>query len=140
MNHTIEINWEGNMLFEAIVNGHKIIMDADFNNFGNNAGPRPKTLILTALAGCTGMDVVSLLKKMKVEVDDFKISVDGELTDKHPIYYHKIHIKYMFKGNNLDEDMEKIKKAIHLSQTKYCGVSAMLSKAAQITYEINVID
>ncbi len=136
MNHQIEINWEGNMAFEASVNGHKIMLDADFNNFGNNSGPRPKALILTALAGCTGMDVVSLLKKMKVEFTDLKIAVDGELTTEHPMYYHTIHIKYMFKG--VDLDMEKINKAIHLSQTKYCGVSAMLAKAAKITYEVIV--
>ena len=138
MNHSIEINWEGNMAFNASVNGHNIMLDADVTNNGNNLGPRPKPLILTALAGCTGMDVVSLLKKMKVEFTDFKIAVDGELTEEHPKYYYKLHINYMFKGESLD--MEKIKKAIELSQTKYCGVSAMLSKAAEITYEINIIE
>ena len=73
MNHNIEINWKENMAFEADVNGHKIMLDASAENNGNDLGPRPKPLILTALAGCTGMDVVALLKKMQVKYDDFKI-------------------------------------------------------------------
>ena len=138
MNPQVEINWEGNMAFETTINGHELIMDADFNHFGNNTGHRPKPLLLAALAGCTGMDVVSLLKKMNVEFDDFKVSVDGELTIDHPMYYHKIHIIYIFKGGNLE--MDKIKKVIHMSLTKYCGVYAMLSKASTITHEIKVIE
>lgn len=130
----VNVNWSGNMAFEAEVNGFKIPIDADEKVGGQNSGPRPKPLVLVGLAGCTGMDVISILGKMKVVPDYFNVEVDGEMTDEHPKYYHKIHIKYFFKGDHLPID--KLEKAITLSQDKYCGVSEMLRKAAEITHEI----
>jgi putative redox protein len=88
------------------------------------------------LAGCTGMDVVSLLKKMRVEFDEFKIRVAADLTEEHPKYYSKIHLTYEFKGDNIDKT--KVEKAINLSQDKYCGVSFMLKKASEITFDIKI--
>lgn len=132
----VEVKWNELMSFNAEVNGHNITLDADHHVGGNNAGPRPKPLILVALAGCTGMDVVSILEKMKVTFDDFGVDVSGELTEEHPKYYHKIHIIYKFKGKDLP--LDKINKAINLSQEKYCGVSAMLSKASVITSEVQI--
>ena len=86
--------------------------------------------MLSSLAGCTGMDVVSILKKMKVT--DYKLGIDvsGEPTNEHPKIYHTITVEYKFKGQNLPES--KIKKAINLSETRYCGVSEMLRQAAEI--------
>ena len=136
MKHEINVAWTGNMGFEAEVNDFKIKLDADEKVGGNNQGPRPKALTLVALAGCTGMDVVSILAKMRVVPEDFDVKVSGELTEEHPKYYDKIHIKYFFKGKDLP--MAKLEKAINLSQERYCGVSAMLGKAAQITHEIIV--
>lgn len=130
----VEIKWNDLMSFDAQVNGHSLILDADHTVGGNNRGPRPKPLILVALAGCTGMDVVSILEKMKVKFEDFGVDVSGELTEEHPKYYHKIHIVYKFKGKDLP--LDKINKAINLSQERYCGVSAMLSKASTITSEV----
>lgn len=130
----VNVNWSGDMAFEAEVNGFKIPLDADEKVGGKNTGPRPKPLVLVALAGCTGMDVVSILGKMKVEFDYFNVEVDGKLTEEHPKYYEKIHIRYIFRGNQLP--LDKLEKAILLSQDKYCGVSAMLRHSAQITYEI----
>jgi putative redox protein len=121
------------MAFEAEVNDHTIVMDADEMNGGSNLGPRPKALTLVSLAGCTGMDVISILKKMKVEPEEFSISVEGELTEDHPKYYEKITVTYHFKGTDLPAD--KIQKAIHLSQEKYCGVSAMLRTGTQVVHE-----
>lgn len=133
----VEIKWNELMQFDALVNGHTIKLDADSSVGGNNVGPRPKPLLLVALAGCTGMDVVSILEKMRMKMDDLQIDVDGELTEEHPKIYNKIHITYKFKGSDLDID--KINKAITLSQERYCGVSAMLSKAAEITYSVEIL-
>lgn len=137
MIHTVNTKWEGKMQFDTVVNGHHIILDAAEDVGGENAGPRPKALMLSALAGCTGMDVVSILKKMKVEPEYFNIRIDADLTDEHPKVYSKIHIIYEFKGSNLEID--KLQKAIELSQEKYCGVSAMYKKAMELSYEIKII-
>ncbi len=134
MKSKIECHWLENMAFEAEVNDHLIVMDADELNGGQNKGPRPKLLTLASLAGCTGMDVISILYKMKVVPDEFHISVEGDLTEEHPRYYEKIIVTYYFKGKDLPAD--KLKKAVELSQEKYCGVSALLRKGAELGYEI----
>jgi putative redox protein len=136
MTHKIDLNWKEEMSFAAEVNDHRIILDADEMVGGQNLGPRPKPLMLVALAGCTAMDVISILKKMKVEPEDFNVTVEGELTDEHPKIYHRIHVIYHFRGADLDP--EKIEKAIHLSQDKYCGVSAMYREFATLTHEVRI--
>ena len=138
MKTSTKIQWTGNMSWETELFGHKLILDAGEENGGENKGPRPKILMLTALAGCTGMDVVSILKKMRVEVEDIQIFVEGDLTEEHPKYYEKMHVIYQFKGNNLP--MEKLEKAVCLSEERYCGVSALYKKAIPVTTEIRVID
>ena len=134
MKHTVNTSWSGKMKFNTVVSGHNIIMDAAEEVGGENTGPRPKELMLSALAGCTGMDVVSILKKMKVEPEYFNIRTEAYLTDEHPKVYSKIHIIYEFRGKDLER--EKLQKAVELSQDKYCGVSAMYRKAMEISYEI----
>ncbi len=134
----IKINWLENMAFEADVMGHKITMDAAEQVGGENRGPRPKPLLMVGLAGCTGMDVVSILKKMRVELDEFNVRVEGELTDEHPKQYTKMKVIYEFKGNDLP--MDKLEKAVSLSEQKYCGVSAMFKKAIEITSEIKILN
>jgi putative redox protein len=131
---TINLSWKEKMTFDAEVNGHIIPLDADAAVGGEDRGPRPKPLTLVSLGGCTGMDVISILNKMRVEPEDFSVNVSGELTDEHPKYFNKIHIVYTFKGEDLP--MDKLEKAISLSQDRYCGVTAMLNKAAEITHEI----
>jgi putative redox protein len=137
MNNKVAINWKADMAFEAEVNGFKMMIDADEKVGGKNLGPRPKPLTLASLGGCTAMDVISILKKMRVEPTQFNVDVEGELTEEHPKYYHKFHITYTFGGKNLDR--EKLEKAVNLSQERYCGVSEMLRKAAEITHEIVVL-
>ncbi len=137
MKHEVNIKWKENFQFDASVNGHKIRLDVGEDMGGKNSGPTPKPLMLVALAGCTGMDVVSILKKMHIEVEDFDVNVSAELTEEHPKQYYKAHITYILKGKNLS--LEKIEKAVSLSQEKYCGVSAMLRKAFEITYDIKII-
>ena len=136
MKNKISNLWKGNMAFEADVNGFKIMLDADEAVGGQNLGPRPKALTLVSLAGCTSMDVISILKKMRVEPEYFNVEVEGELTEEHPKYYHSIHVKYIFRGKDLPID--KLEKAVDLSQDRYCGVSALLSKGATLTHEIVV--
>lgn len=126
--------WKGEMAFESEVNGHFIVMDADETVGGSNKGPRPKSLLLSAIAGCTGMDIVSILKKMQVADYQLEISVEGDVAEEHPKVFTAIRILFTFTGNNLPED--KIARAVSLSQEKYCSVSAMLSKACPITYSI----
>lgn len=138
MTNQIEIQWKGKMLFNADTVGGSIAIDADEKVGGEGKGVRPKALMLTSLAGCTGMDVVSLLKKMRAEVDDFKITVDAELTDEHPKYYHKVHLVYYFYAKEFKKD--KIEKAVKLSQERYCGVSEMFRKFADLTYEIKYFE
>jgi putative redox protein len=138
MKNKVSVNWMEDMAFEANVNDHKIVLDAVEAVGGKNRGPRPKPLALVSLAGCTGMDVVSILKKMRVELDGFNIDVEADLTEEHPKYYNKIKILYKFKGKDLS--MEKLEKAVNLSQDRYCGVTAMLSKVADIDYEIIIED
>lgn len=138
MAHTVTCTWLENMAFETEVSGHKIVVDADESVGGENRGPRPKPLVLSALAGCTGMDVIYVLKKMKIEPTHFSISVNGSLTEEHPKTYEKIHLVYEFReSDNLDQ--KKVDTAVNLSQEKYCGVSALLKKGAAVTYEIRYI-
>ena len=132
----VKVNWLENMAFEAEVNGHKIIIDAAEPVGGENRGPRPKPLMLVALAGCTGMDVVSILKKMRVEVEAFSVVVEGDLTEEHPKQFTQMRVIYEFKGKDLP--MDKLEKAINLSEERYCGVSAMYRKAIGITTEIRI--
>ena len=138
MKETINVSWMGNMAFEADIEGHKIILDASEDVGGENKGPKPKPLMLVALAGCTGMDVVSLLKKMRIYPEKVNIVVDGELTEEHPKMFEKMHITYEFYGTGLQK--EKLQKAIDLSQERYCGVSATYRKALIVTSEIKIIE
>jgi putative redox protein len=132
------IFWKGGMQFDADVNGHRIMMDATPEFGGTGQGTTPKPLLLTSLAGCTGMDVVSLLVKMRVENYRLKIEVEGEQTEEHPVVYHTIHLHYHFSGDNIP--VKFIKRAIKLSQTRYCGVYAMLSKSSLILTKIFIND
>lgn len=136
MKNSTHLTWLEGMSFKSTQYDHDIILDADEKVGGTDKGTRPKVLILTALAGCTGMDVVSILKKMKVSDFKLDISVEGELTEEHPKIYHSISVTYDFFGKELPED--KIKRAVELSETKYCGVSAMLRKASKITNSIRI--
>lgn len=134
----IKVDWLENMAFKAEVNGHEIMLDAVEAVGGENRGPRPKPLMMVALAGCTGMDVISILKKMRVEVEGFAVRVVGDLTEEHPKHFEKMHVIYEFKGKDLP--MDKLEKAINLSEERYCGVSVSYRKAMGITSEIKIVD
>ncbi len=117
MDNYINTKWVNDMSFEWEVNGHKIIIDADEKVGGKDKGPRPKPFMLAALGGCTGMDVISILRKMRVtdDIEDFSVKVGGELTKEHPKQYLSMHVIYEFKakeGKTLP--IEKIKRAVSL--------------------------
>ena len=137
MKHRIESAWKGKMKFDTEVNGHHFYMD-HAGESGDNSGPRPKPLMLAALAGCTGMDVISILKKMRQEVEYFNVVVEGDTEEEHHNAYIKMHIIYEFRGKELE--MEKIEKAISLSMERYCGVSAVYRKAGiEMTHEVKIV-
>lgn len=136
MSESISVNWLENMAFETEVNGHKLTLDAKSEVGGEDRGPRPKPFMLVALAGCTAMDVISILKKMRVNLDNFNVKVDGDLSEEHPKYYHKMHVTYEFWGKDLPK--AKLEKAVNLSEERYCGVSAVYKKVIDVTSEIVV--
>jgi len=138
MKSSVNLKWTGNMSWETELFGHKLVLDAGTENGGEDKGPRPKPLMLTALAGCTGMDVVSILKKMRVEFEDLQVIVEGDMTEEHPKFYEKMHVIYQFKGKDLP--MDKLQKAVSLSEEKYCGVSALYKKAIPLTTEIKIVE
>ncbi len=134
MSDTTRASWRDNMSFDVDLAGHHLTIDAAPEVGGRNYGPKPKALLLTALAGCTGMDVVAILKKMRMPLASFAVEVEGELTDTPPKVYRRIHITYRFAGDALDR--AKIERAVELSLTTYCGVTAMLGKTADISHTI----
>lgn len=134
----VTAKWLNNMAFEAEANGHKIILDAEPEVGGEDRGPRPKPFMLAALGGCTAMDVISILQKMRVNVENFNVHVEGELTDEHPKQFYKMHVIYEFTGKNLP--LDKLQKAVELSEDRYCGVSAVYKKVMELTSEIKIIE
>lgn len=116
---------------------HWITMDGPESFGGSDAGIRPKELILLSLAGCTGSDIVAILQKKKVKLDDFEMNITAEMADEHPQVYTKIHLEFVFYGKALQE--KDVERAIELSQTKYCSVTHMLKKAVEITHSYKII-
>ena len=138
MKHTVKAQWLEKMAFESELFGHKIKMDVGEDKGGDDLGTRPKPLMLLALAGCTGMDIVNILKKMRVEVEDFNVSVEGELSEGTPQQYIKMNVIYEFKGKDLP--MAKLEKAVKLSDEQYCGVSAVYKQVMPVTSEIRIVE
>jgi len=137
MKKIIDVTWANNMKFETLIDGHQLILDTDSEFGGQNEGPRPKALMMVALAGCTGMDVISILKKMKVELSYFNVKVEGDLREEHPKKFEAMKVIYEFKGVSLE--LEKLEKAVNLSIEKYCGVNANYKEAMKMDYEIKIL-
>jgi putative redox protein len=113
-----------------------ITMDGPEDFGGSNAGIRPKELLLLSLAGCTGSDVVSILQKKRSKLEDFEINITAETREEHPQVFTKIHIEYVFYGNEVKK--EDVERAIELSSTKYCSVQAMLRPSVEITHSYRI--
>ena len=135
MTHEIDVQWMGKMQFNALVNGHTIVMDGPEKVGGEDNGPIPKPFVLTALAGCTGMDIAAILRKADKIPDEFDMRVIGEISKSAPIEYIAIHVIYDFKGTEAIKDAAL--NAVTDSQERYCGVSSMLKKALPVTWEVN---
>ncbi len=134
----VRVRWIENLKFIAKgSSGHSIILDTKKEFGGEETAPSPMEYILFGLGGCTGMDVVSILKKMNYKIEEFCIDIEAERKEEHPKIYKNIKIIYKIKG---DIPIEKIEHAVKLSQEKYCSVSAMLSKSTTIEYEIKRLE
>ncbi len=116
---------------------HWVVMDGPAEFSGSNAGIRPKELLLLGLGGCTGSDVVSILNKKRVKIDGFEININTGVSEEHLQVYTKIDIEYVFYGDDVIE--KEVERAIELSQSKYCGVTKMLEKAAEITHYYKIV-
>ncbi len=137
MTNIVTTEWQRDMVFKTTnPSGDTIMIDSDAEFGGTKSGVRPKALMLSSLGGCTGLDVVSLMNKMKVEFDNFKVVVSGELTDEHPKYYKKVTVDYYFYGKDMNE--AKINKAVSLSVERYCGVFEMFRHFAEVSHNIHI--
>ena len=134
MKETIKATWLNDLSFEAEVDGHKIYLDTAAEHGGKNLGPRPKPLMMVALAGCTGMDVAAILRKMRVEIESMSIEVEGDVTEDHPKRFEGLKVIYRVKGKNVP--LASVEKAVKLSKERYCGVSANYAEAFPIDHEI----
>lgn len=117
---------------------HWVTMDGPESFGGNDAGIRPKELLMLSLGGCTGSDVTSILSKKKIKLDGFEINISADVADEHPQVFTKMHLEYVFYGKNLP--VKDIERAIDLSLTKYCSVTAMLQKAMPIEHSYKIIE
>lgn len=119
-------------------NGFSIPLDAQKAAGGHDAGISPMELLLTALAGCTGMDVISILRKKQQQVTAFEVQVEGMRADEHPKVFTEIWVKYIVTGQNIDP--AAVERAIELSRDKYCGAAATLRHTAQIHYDYVIVE
>ncbi|WP_366924438.1 OsmC family protein [Metallumcola ferriviriculae] len=134
---TTTVQWKGNMAFEGKTpSGHKILLDPTLNEEYQAKGPSPMEVVLVALGGCSGIDVVSIFEKMRLDVTDFKIEIEAARADEHPKVYNKIKMVYRVWGENLSED--RVKRAVDLTQEKYCSVLHMLNKTASVEYSYQI--
>jgi len=124
--------WKGKHMFESTHQGNTIKVDGDKKN-----GHGPKALLLSGLAGCSGIDLVDILEKMRVQFSDLTIDVEAEMTNETPSIFRQINVKYQMKTDPNNE--EKVRKAIDLSLNKYCGVATMLRKNSPIRYELEIL-
>jgi len=130
----VNTKWLGDMRFESTnPSGQNLFIDAAKDNGGKGEGYRPKALMLSGLAGCSGLDVAALIKKMKLDVETFKIETEANLTDEHPKYYDKVAMHFHFYGNHLNE--KKLQRAVDLSIEKYCGVMEMFRQFSELSIE-----
>lgn len=138
MEETAKLQLKEDLCFEVDLDGHKFKIDSAEEFGGKKRGPRPKNLMLASLGGCTGMDVASIMRKMKLPYEDLQVNVTGVLTETHPKHFEKMHITYIVKGKNIDR--KKVERAVELSQENYCGVTYNYRKSMEITHEIIILE
>ncbi len=129
--------WKNGLEFESTFEGHKLTLNGASGDDGKRLGFSPKALLLSGLAGCSGIDVVDILTKMKVPFEGLEIEAEAEQTDEHPKVFKEINITYKVKTS--DENIGKVQRAVDLSIQKYCGVAAMLSKHSEIISKVEIL-
>jgi putative redox protein len=135
--YTAHLTWIKGLQFIAHANSkHGMVIDTPEAGGGFGTGNGPMEMVLEALAGCSAIDVVSILQKKRQKMANFHIDVEAGRAEEHPRVYTKIHLKYTIEGQNISE--KAVRDAVELSKNKYCSVSAMLAKTAEITYEIAI--
>ncbi len=138
MKHEAHVRWAGKMTFIGRAGtNHLVPMDTDAEFDGDNSATKPLELLLVALGGCTGMDIVPLFRKMRQDVAAVELNITADRSEEHPHVYTRIDIEYVVTGRKLEE--EKVKRAVDLSQERYCSVSAMLKKSCPVNYTIRVV-
>jgi len=138
MTRHVAVKWVDGLRF--IGNGysnHALAIDASTEDGGSDSAVRPGEMILMALAGCTGIDIVSMLKKMRVAFDSFEIGITAETAEQYPKYFTKINVEYRVRGRNIPED--KLQRAITLSRETYCSVSAQLRPGTELHYSYRIL-
>ncbi|MCI4398475.1 MAG: OsmC family protein [Acidobacteria bacterium] len=135
---SVNVKWVEKSAFAArSESNHWIMMDSSYNG-GDGAAPSPIELVLMGLGGCTGIELVAVLQKMRQDVKGIEIEIEGERGPEHPRVYVKVRAKYKITGKNLNPD--RVKAAIELCDEEYCSIGAMLRKTADYAYEIEIIE
>ena len=136
---SIKVEWQGNKAFEATSStGHKVMMDASPEVGGEDKGSRPMELLLMGLGGCSGIDVTMMLEKGKQDVKGCDMEITAERADGVPAVYTKINLHFVVTGTDLNE--KKVARAVELSADKYCSVSKMLEKTAEMTHSYEIVE
>ncbi len=132
------VRWLEGMEFEAVTGSdHRVTMDARVEDGGKNHGASPMELLLVGMAGCTGMDVVDILRKKRQQVNGLEVRIEGTRAETHPMVYTEINVVYVVRGKDIAP--KAVEDAIHLSESKYCGAGAMLGKTAKINSRYEII-
>ncbi|MBI5204401.1 MAG: OsmC family protein [Nitrospirae bacterium] len=128
---------DGLQFVAAATSGHAVVMDGDIEVGGRDTGPRPMEMLLMGIGGCSGMDVISILKKKKQDVKGLEINVKGDKAENYPKKFTDINLEFVVRGKNISEDA--VKRAVELSMEKYCSVKATLEGSAKITYNYRIV-
>lgn len=136
----VEVNWTGNLSFVGMADqkDYQVQMGTSVENGGNGTGVTPMELVLMGLAGCSGMDVVSILNKKRLDFTSLKITVEGTRAVEHPKVFTSINVTYTFSGDNLQSQLKALEDSVRLSMDKYCSVAGMLNKTAQINWQVEI--
>ena len=133
------IKWLDHMSFVGEApSGHSVVMDGSPEHGGRNLGPRPMEMILLGLGGCTSFDIVSILQKSRVDVEDCIVEIEAQRADEIPAVFTKIHVHYIVKGTGLQD--KHVKRAVELTSEKYCSVSMMLKNAVELSYDYEIVE
>ena len=136
---TVRATLETGMRFDVETgSGHHVILDAAEHNGGQDSGPRPMEMLLVALASCSGMDIITILRKKRQEITAYELRVHGMRAEEHPKVFLDITVEHIFTGHNIRP--EAVERAIELTEERYCGASAMLGKTATMTHTFSIID